>query len=60
MSSNVCFWLDAHYSEGLTFQDKCPLIYELKIIQDYVYQFDSFVVLIDDIYWYKVSPEDYP
>ena len=60
ISGDVCFWLDSHYSGGLTFNDECPLKNELKIIENNIKKFERIVVLIDDIYGYHQHPEDYP
>lgn len=51
ISSNVNFWLDGHYSDGITFQGAMdtPIVEELKIISENLARFDKVVVLVDDI-----------
>lgn len=49
-NSNVCFWLDGHYSEGNTFlgEKHSPIEIELDIIQKHIQRFDKVNILIDD------------
>ena len=51
LSGNVCFWLDAHYSSGITYrgEEKTSISSELKIIEKNLKRFDTIVVIIDDI-----------
>lgn len=51
LSGNVCFWLDGHYSAGLTFAgpNDTPLREELRAIRDNIRRFDNIAILIDDI-----------
>ena len=51
LGGNVCFWLDAHYSSGITYkgEEKTSISSELKIIEKNLERFDSIVVIIDDL-----------
>jgi hypothetical protein len=62
---NVCFWLDGHYSGGITFKGSVdtPILLELRIIEENLERFKSVVVLIDDIRCFDPSNplfRDYP
>ena len=53
LDGNVVFWLDGHYSEGITARgdQDCPIIEELHsiIVRRCVYEYEGlFVILIDD------------
>lgn len=62
--SNICFWLDGHYSEGDTFMGEkvSPIIFELELIEKYYKEFKNFVILIDDFRLFKnyESENNYP
>lgn len=65
IKGNVNFWLDGHYSEGITFKGKknTPLLDELHCISENLDHFNRVCVLIDDIRCcYAQSPDhsDYP
>jgi len=49
--SDVCFWLDGHYSSGDTFRghNATPIKHELRVIAKHLAKFSGVVVLIDDI-----------
>jgi hypothetical protein len=51
LSGNVCFWLDGHYSAGVTFAgpNDTPLREELKAIENNICHFENVAVLVDDI-----------
>lgn len=51
ISGNVCFWLDGHYSEGITFKgpQDTPIIDELTVIGENIAPMGKFVVMIDDV-----------
>jgi len=51
LSGDVNFWLDGHYSAGVTFQgDKdCPVEEELNAIGAHLSQFSRISILIDDV-----------
>lgn len=44
----VCFWLDAHYSGGVTANLGVPLASELELIAAHATRFDDCVVFVDD------------
>jgi len=54
-NDNILFWLDAHWSGGLTYgeEDECPLIEELNIIFKHS---KNFVILIDDARLFLAPP----
>jgi len=65
LSGTVNFWLDGHYSGGITHQGPvdCPVRDELMHIENNLSRFDDVVVLIDDIRCFDPSIElyaDYP
>jgi len=51
INGNVCFWLDGHYSGGVTFAgpNDTPLVEELREIQRHLHRFSSTMIAIDDI-----------
>ncbi|MFC2057349.1 hypothetical protein ACFLR6_00250 [Campylobacterota bacterium] len=51
ISGNCNFWLDGHYSAGITFQGEqnCPLEDELSAIELNLSNFDKIAILIDDV-----------
>ena len=51
LNGNVNFWLDGHYSAGITFRGNkdCPIEDELMAIKDNLAKFESVTVLIDDV-----------
>ena len=51
ISGSVCFWLDGHFSDGITSKStlETPIKEELRQIGHHLNQFDNCVVLIDDI-----------
>ena len=59
---NICFWLDGHFSEGITYQgeSKCPVLHELDVVASYLDKFNSVCVLIDDIRCAEIDPKSYP
>jgi glycosyltransferase involved in cell wall biosynthesis len=48
---NICFWLDGHYSAGITFKgpQNTPIIDELTVIERNISQTNKIVVMVDDI-----------
>ncbi len=50
LSGNVCFWLDGHFSEGVTHKGPVhtPILRELEIITDNLQHLKDVCVLIDD------------
>lgn len=61
VSGDVCFWLDGHYSGGITHQGPidCPVRQELRHIDLNMSRFDRFVVLIDDARCFDPTISDY-
>ena len=62
LSGNVCFWLDGHFSDGITFCGKnhCPLFDELDIISKNISRFEKIVIFIDDVSAGFTLKESYP
>ena len=65
LSGNINFWLDGHYSAGMTFKGEkdCPVEDELTAIERNIQNFDKFVILIDDVRCFlpgSVSQQEYP
>ena len=62
LSGDICFWLDGHFSDGITFcgDNQCPLIYELDIIAKNIPRFENIVIFIDDISAGFTDSENYP
>jgi hypothetical protein len=51
ISGDTCFWLDGHYSEGITFKgpQDTPIIDELAVIGRNITKTSKIVVMVDDI-----------
>ena len=51
IEGDVNFWLDGHYSAGITFQggSDCPIRSELETISSHLNRFSSVSILIDDV-----------
>ena len=63
LSGDVCFWLDAHFSRGVTHCEQgteTPISMELSLISDYIERFDSISVFIDDAVCSIEYPNSYP
>lgn len=56
-NDNLLFWLDAHWSGGLTYgeNDECPLLQELEIIFSHQ---KNFSILIDDARLFLAPPPE--
>lgn len=54
-NDNILFWLDAHWSGGITYgsEDECPLIEELKQIFSFK---KNYIILIDDARLFLAPP----
>src|SRR6266571_2442864 len=52
ISGNICFWLDGHYSAGITFKgpQDTPVIDELASIGENLTQKGKIVVMVDDMH----------
>ncbi len=61
LSGNVNFWLDGHYSAGVTFRgpQETPVLDELDCISQNMHRFDEFCVLIDDVRCFNPNLEEY-
>jgi hypothetical protein len=61
-SLNIAFWLDGHYSEGITHLGpiETPIIQELKIITSKLQKFHNVTVFIDDFRCFVSQQKDYP
>jgi hypothetical protein len=60
LSGNVCFWLDGHFSAGITFKgpQDTPIIDELSVIGNHIEKVGKLVVMIDDVRCFDpTSPE---
>jgi hypothetical protein len=65
IDGNVNFWLDGHYSAGITFQGEqnTPIVDELKNITENLAHFNRVCLLIDDIHLFnpgQAGSEGYP
>lgn len=65
LRGHVHFWLDGHYSGGITHQGPtdCPVLEELRCIQENITNFERVAVLIDDVRCFDPSNplySDYP
>lgn len=62
LSGDVNFWLDGHYSKGITFQGSqdCPIEGELEAIAAYATNFKKMSILIDDVRCFLPENADYP
>ena len=62
LEGDICFWLDGHYSEGITFKGivDTPILFELKTIKKYLGNFSNTVILIDDIRTSHIDKNNYP
>lgn len=63
-NSNVCFWLDGHWSGGDTFKGETdtPILSELDTIEKYLNKFSKLNILIDDFRIFDIgnNVETYP
>ena len=59
-NTNVCFWLDGHYSEGNTFlgEKHSPIEFELEVIEKHLKRFNNVSVLVDDFRLFQVYESD--
>lgn len=51
LRGNVCFWLDGHYSGGVTYRghQDSPIVDELLEIEKHISKFDNISILVDDV-----------
>jgi hypothetical protein len=61
INGNVNFWLDGHYSAGITFKgpQDTPILDELKIISSNISHFNKVCILIDDIRCFNPHQPEY-
>jgi hypothetical protein len=61
ISGNICFWLDGHYSEGITFKgpQDTPIIDELTVIGPNITKTTKIVVMVDDIRCFDPKNPEY-
>jgi hypothetical protein len=61
LSGQVNFWLDGHYSGGITHQGPtdCPVREELRHIQENRRHFERLTVMIDDVRCFDPSVREY-
>src|SRR6266851_544957 len=61
ISGNVCFWLDGHYSAGITFKgpQETPILDELAAVGRYIAQMNKIVVLVDDVRCFDPSNPEF-
>ena len=62
ISGEICFWLDGHFSSGITFKgiQDTPIKNELSTIARYLNRYKSVVIFIDDIRCSHIDPKNYP
>jgi hypothetical protein len=61
VNGDVNFWLDGHYSEGITFKgpQDTPILDELRHIADNLKHFNKVCVLVDDIRCFNPQKKEY-
>ena len=59
---DVNFWLDGHYSEGITFKGEknCPVVDELNAIEVNLNNFNQITILIDDVRCFLPVNSEHP
>ena len=59
LSGDVCFWLDGHFSGGITHQGPAdtPLLGELAAISANIRRFSRLAILVDDMRCYSYKKE---
>jgi hypothetical protein len=62
LKGDLNFWLDGHYSEGVTFQGnkECPIEDELNAIELNFDNFKKISIFIDDVRNFFIPTKDYP
>lgn len=57
----INFWLDGHYSGGVTFSGKLetPILEELKIIANHLDNFNKVCILVDDVRCFSTEQFQY-
>lgn len=61
LNGDINFWLDGHYSKGITFQgpSDTPILSELNCISANIEYFDKISVFIDDVRCFKPALNQY-
>ena len=61
ISGNVCFWLDGHYSAGITFKgpQETPILDELAAIGRHIAKMSKIVVMVDDVRCFDPSNPEF-
>lgn len=61
LSGDINFWLDGHYSAGMTYQGSVdtPIVAELACIESHFPRYRNVVVLIDDVRCFDPSIEEF-
>ena len=61
LNGDINFWLDGHYSGGVTFKGKkdCPVEEELLAINENISNFAKITILIDDVRCFLAKSPDY-
>lgn len=61
VNGNIAFWLDGHYSEGITFQGvrDTPIIFELDAISSNISRLGKVSVLVDDVRCFRTRHSGY-
>jgi hypothetical protein len=61
LRGNVCFWLDGHYSAGVTFKgpQDTPVVDELAVISANLGRMEKVVVMVDDVRCFNPIHSEY-
>lgn len=61
LDGKVCFWLDGHFSGGLTFkgQNDTPILHELTAIEAQLPRWPQVLVLVDDLRLFNGNVHSY-
>jgi len=61
ITGDICFWLDGHYSAGITFKgpQDTPIIDELTAIGQNIGRMSKIVVMIDDVRCFDPQKPEY-
>ena len=61
LSGDMCFWLDGHYSAGMTFKGPkdTPIVDELGFIERHLARMGKVIVMVDDVRCFNPRLPDY-
>jgi hypothetical protein len=61
VTKDINFWLDGHYSEGLTFKgdSDTPIKFELEVISSFKQAFSNITIFIDDVRCFEKTDHKY-